>query len=61
MDKAGIVFCGAHESRVNGIPHEGSHCIADFQIACGDWFAALIKGNCDIVQALFKVSEVIGY
>ena len=61
MDKAGVVFSRAHEGRVNGIAHESSHGIADFQITCGDWFAALIESNCDIVQAFFKVSEVIGY
>src|SRR5574340_258276 len=61
MYKAGVVFSSAHEGWIYCIAHEGCHGIAYFKIACCDWFAALIKGNCDIVQALFQVCEVIGY
>src|SRR3972149_1325671 len=45
MHKAGVVFCRAHQSRVNGITHEGCHCVTHFQITCSNRFAALVKGD----------------
>ena len=55
MDKAGIVFRGAHEGRVNGISHEGAaNELPTSKSPVGNRFAALIKGNCDIVQALLR-------
>ena len=41
MYEAGVVFCGAHEGRVDGVSHERGHGVSDFEITTGHWFAVL--------------------
>ena len=58
MNHARLVFGGAHEGRIDGVAHPGGHGISHFQVACRHGIATLVKSHGDVVQALFKISQV---